>query len=200
MQRTKLISVSTLVASLVFVTGCTTQSTTYANTSNDNTNTVVTNSNENTNQVVNENTNTDQGSEVDTSDWLTYTNEEYGFSLKYPVGYTVNGNPQAGLSINSSDILVTNDSCVIKISQKNSNILSDIKNTGKVNGEYEAVPYSGNFLSGYQYYGVTNENGDENNIYILATSKSIFTVLLFSGKAEVCNNELNLILDTIQSI
>jgi hypothetical protein len=39
---------------------------------------------------VNENTNTEQGSEVDTSDWLTYTSEEYGFSFRYPSSATVN--------------------------------------------------------------------------------------------------------------
>jgi hypothetical protein len=58
-----------------------------ANTTNTN---VVVDTNENTNViVVNENTNSDQGSEVDTSDWLTYINEEYGFSFKYPEEWTV---------------------------------------------------------------------------------------------------------------
>lgn len=40
----------------------------------------VSNTNENTNTEVVVNTN----AELDTSDWLTYTNEEYGFSVKYP--------------------------------------------------------------------------------------------------------------------
>jgi uncharacterized protein YcfL len=78
------ILITTLATSLLVLAGCTTQTATNTNTANDNTNVVVTNSNENTNEVVNENTNTEQGSEVDTSGWLTYTNEEYEFSFKYP--------------------------------------------------------------------------------------------------------------------
>ena len=96
MTQSKTILISTLASSLLVLAGCTTQTTTNtnvvsntnttvnANTSNDNTNVVVANSNENTNEVVNENTNSGQGGEVDTSDWLTYTNDEYGFSFKYP--------------------------------------------------------------------------------------------------------------------
>ena len=101
MTQSKTILISTLATSLLVLAGCTTQSTTNTNvvnntnttvntnTSNDNTNAVVTNSNENANEVVNENTNADQGSEVDTSDWLTYTSEEYGFSFKYPSDWSI---------------------------------------------------------------------------------------------------------------
>jgi hypothetical protein len=77
MQRTKLLSFSTLTASLMLLVGCTTSSTSNMNVQAD-TNTAVTNT------TVTANTNSDQGSEVDTSDWLTYTSEEYGFSFKYP--------------------------------------------------------------------------------------------------------------------
>ena len=94
MNKSKAILISTLTASLVLLAGCTLQPTT--NTANQNTNTaVVANTNEtvvNNNTNSNENTNTEQESEVDTSDpalsevegWLTYTNEEYGFSVEYP--------------------------------------------------------------------------------------------------------------------
>ncbi|MFA6271982.1 MAG: hypothetical protein WC693_02620 [Patescibacteria group bacterium] len=55
---------------------------------NGNTNTVV-NSNSNTNAQVNSNTNssTNTNSTVDTSDWLTYTNEKHNFSLQFPVDW-----------------------------------------------------------------------------------------------------------------
>jgi len=43
----------------------------------------------------NENTNS---SSVDTSDWLTYENAEYGFSLKYPKNWTVNATTTPGHS------------------------------------------------------------------------------------------------------
>ena len=75
MNKHQLISIISLTASITLLAGCATRTTT-----NDNTNAVVTNSNENTN--------TEQGSEVDTSDWLTYENEEYGFSLQYPSDWT----------------------------------------------------------------------------------------------------------------
>ncbi len=35
----------------------------------------------------------DEVTGVDTSDWLTYTNEKYGFSFKYPATYTTEGCP-----------------------------------------------------------------------------------------------------------
>lgn len=84
MKKYQIIFITTLTASLTLMVGCTTQTTT-----NDNTNQVVNTNvtNENTNVVVanaNENTNSEQGSEVDISDWLTYTNDEYEFSFKYP--------------------------------------------------------------------------------------------------------------------
>ncbi|MFA6474793.1 MAG: hypothetical protein WCV88_01165 [Patescibacteria group bacterium] len=101
MFKTKLSLLTTLVACTLLLAGssCTTTQktnintnavTVNTNTTNDNTNVVVTDSNDNINGVVtNENTNTEQVSEVDTSDWLTYTNDEYGFSFKYPVGINV---------------------------------------------------------------------------------------------------------------
>jgi len=42
-----------------------------------------TNTTSNTNEVTNTNT------EVDTSDWLTYTNSEYGYTMQYPSDWTV---------------------------------------------------------------------------------------------------------------
>lgn len=38
----------------------------------------------NVNVAANTTTNTNSASEIDTSDWLTYMNEEYGFSFRYP--------------------------------------------------------------------------------------------------------------------
>lgn len=51
-----------------------------------NTNVVV---NENVNSVANANIAANTNTAVDTSDWLTYENEEYGFSIRYPKTYTI---------------------------------------------------------------------------------------------------------------
>ncbi len=82
MKSTKPILISTLTASLLILAGCTTQTATNTMVNDNATVEVVANTNETTS---NENTNVgDASGEVDTSDWLTYTNDEYGFSFKYP--------------------------------------------------------------------------------------------------------------------
>jgi uncharacterized lipoprotein YajG len=88
MTQSKTILISTLATSLLVLAGCTTQTTTNTNAVSNANATVDTNTtNDNANVVVansNGNTNADQVSEVDTSDWLTYENEEYGFTVQYP--------------------------------------------------------------------------------------------------------------------
>lgn len=108
MPHLKILSLS-LLSSVLVLAGCTLQPTTES-ASGGNTNTANNNANvevvTNTNAIVgNENTNTTgvsdevdtsdfalgevEGTEVDTSDWLTYTNEDYGFSFKYPENYSI---------------------------------------------------------------------------------------------------------------
>ncbi|MBI2415467.1 MAG: hypothetical protein HYV33_02255 [Candidatus Kerfeldbacteria bacterium] len=84
MHRTTILSFSAVAASLVLVTGCTTVP--AATNTNVVSNTNIDTTNQKTNAVVaNENTNiTNTNSEVDTSDWLTYTNEVLPLSFKYP--------------------------------------------------------------------------------------------------------------------
>jgi len=54
--------------------------------------------NQNTNAVINvninsnTNVNNNQNSEIDTSDWLTHKNEEYGFEFKYPASFKLQYN------------------------------------------------------------------------------------------------------------
>lgn len=56
-----------------------------------NTNTAAGNENTevNVNVSANTNTNTNSAGEIDTSDWLTYTNEEYGLTFQYPTNWNV---------------------------------------------------------------------------------------------------------------
>ncbi|MBI2415469.1 MAG: hypothetical protein HYV33_02265 [Candidatus Kerfeldbacteria bacterium] len=90
MTPSKPIMISTLAASLLLLVGagCTQPTTNENKTNASNVNAVVV---DNTNETAN----TEQGSEVDTSDgvlrspegeadWLTYTNEDYGFEFRYP--------------------------------------------------------------------------------------------------------------------
>lgn len=89
-----------LLMSGAFLAGCTTTPTAVTTTDAINTptidNTNVVNDDATTEGVtdVDDNTNIDQISEVDTSDWLTYENEEYGFSFKYPGDWKVKVNNQ----------------------------------------------------------------------------------------------------------
>ena len=114
MNQSKYIVISTIIASVVLLAGCSIQTATSSDTAIE----VSTNTNE---TVVNDNTNTtsssggnaEQVSEVDlssgalaqedTSDWLTYTNEEYGFSFRYPEDWIINDYTEQSLLINESN-------------------------------------------------------------------------------------------------
>ena len=117
MIRSKFILISTITTSLALFAGCTTKTTTNTtidtNTANDNTTVeVVANTNE---TLVNENTNSEEGSEVDTSDWQTYTNEEYGFSFKYSEEWALTVLVEGGLGNDVGDIDLVGNNCTIAI-------------------------------------------------------------------------------------
>lgn len=99
MSQSKTILISTLTASLLVLAGCTAQTATNTNTVT-NTNTA----NDNANVEVATNTNAEQGSEVDTTNWLTYTNDEYGFSFRYPEEWILNEQPNT-ISLQSPELV-----------------------------------------------------------------------------------------------
>lgn len=71
-------------------TGTDTNFTTNSNTA---VNSSISNRNDNVNVV-----------EIDTSDWQTYTNEEYGFSFRYPGGWILN-DQQKNISLYSPELV-----------------------------------------------------------------------------------------------
>ena len=113
MKSTKPILISTLTASLLILAGCTTQTATNTMVNDNATVEVVANTNETTS---NENTNVgDASGEVDTSDWLTYTNDEYGFSFKYPEGWELTVLVEGGLGSDVGDIDLVGNNCTVAI-------------------------------------------------------------------------------------
>ncbi len=85
--------------------------TTNASVEAENINTVV--GSEATTETVNQNTNSetgisnneeatsvaDENTEIDTSDWQTYSNDEYGFSFKYPQDWYLNQNNTKSIGV-----------------------------------------------------------------------------------------------------
>lgn len=94
MKFLKITFLSTLLSVSLVLTGCAKNTVNNANTNileqNENVDQVVLNNNQNINQVAVANGNTNTANEninsedINTSDWQTYTNEEYGFSFRYP--------------------------------------------------------------------------------------------------------------------
>ncbi|MBI2415525.1 MAG: hypothetical protein HYV33_02565 [Candidatus Kerfeldbacteria bacterium] len=155
MNQSKPILISTLAASLLLLVGagCTQPTTNQNNTNTSNVNAVVV---VNTNTVVaNENTNTtNTNSEVDTSDWLTYTNEEYGFEFRYPREWIVN-DQQKNVSLyspklvgstyaNSLTIEITaNDFVSQKKQVEDSDLINGNLSLSKFNNDIEELDING---------------------------------------------------------
>lgn len=136
-----LLSSIMLSATVIAIAGCTTNSA-NTNSVNENTNTVVANSNENTN--------TEQVSEVDTSDWLTYTNEKYGFSFKYPSNWILNDH-QKSINLYSQELVGStyNNSLTIEVTEndfdsqkkqvENSDVIDGNVSLAKFNDDVEEL-------------------------------------------------------------
>ncbi len=164
MKLLQITSISTITASLVLLAGC-------SSTPATNTNAAVNTNVANTNVVVNENTNTEVSSDVDTSDWLTYMNDEYGFSFKYPSewGGTVittrgPGDYQTGSVI---QIAFDNDS------SRNGNQLTAVIKVETLDYKFNG-PSDGNTIS-FASLDLTQSEADVNNALKNDTTADIIT-------------------------
>jgi len=54
---------------------------------------------------------TTSSSVVSTADWKTYTNDQYGFSFKYPTGWIVNTKDPKGITLNSPQSVADKTKC-----------------------------------------------------------------------------------------
>lgn len=65
------------------------------------------NNNQNTETNNQNNSNNSSSNDMDTSSWKTYTNEEYGFSVKYPEGWTLNNKTEELQKTNNDTLSYT---------------------------------------------------------------------------------------------
>ena len=66
--------------------------------------------------------NGDVGEEIDTSDWLTYRNEEYGFEFKYLEVCTIRDLQSANMRYPKGRVIACNSLVVDNVNKKNNNI------------------------------------------------------------------------------
>jgi len=200
---------------LVAGAGCTQTTTTnlnsgQVNTDNsntlvsDNTNTASTNDAavENTNsEPVNENTNTDQVSEVDTSDWLTYTNEEYGFSCRYPSNWNIdviNEDDEGGMGTNLGTITMNSEDCQVFVD----NVLVGTINNQKAGNNKTLLDIESTAgVQGISFFDAVNENGSEGIIYIYKVNDGEIRFIPVSNPSDpTCSLELKQIVSTLDIV
>lgn len=171
----------TLATSLLVLAGCT-QTTTNTNTvsnANENTNTeVVVNTNDNSNTV-------DEGGEVetniDTSDWLTYTNEEHGFSFKYPKEWlidVIDESDEGGMGLNIGSIVMSSSDCRAQGDLLKAGAIEETKKTYINDVSKALVEIDRNSITGIQYYDVVNENNYKGYIYMYLIRQDEFSFRL----------------------
>ncbi|MFA5135398.1 MAG: hypothetical protein WC505_06470 [Patescibacteria group bacterium] len=130
-----------------------------------NANTVAANQNmnaTNVNTATNDNENTNVNaltSDIDTSDWLTYENEEYGYSVKYPSDATyqeltsgINDDEDLGYIVNFSigDLVIR----ILASNNAGANTLNELVNSGvplSVNDKNEYLTISVNNKDAWRY-------------------------------------------------
>lgn len=166
-------------------------------------NIIVANTNT-TNTVVaqNDNNNVNEGSDsaVDTSDWPIYTNEEYGFSFRYPDSWQIETVKEGGLGKDIGDIQLSKDKCFIHI-DKPTQASDDIMTafiTGELGGlSLEVLRING--VDALKQVGAVNTYGDIGTSYrILNNNKEVSLIVMQSGlDVESCVEDYSIMVNSI---
>jgi hypothetical protein len=139
-------------------------------------------------------------SETDTSDWKTYTNETYGFSMKYPSDWTKKTNTGEGLvqiysnySDDQGKDLAPNQTKTVVYAEPSSAI-TDLQNyvttnNGKINSVSDITV--GN-LSGKKYI-VTPEVGTKATVVYVLKGNTYFEIICMEN-----SDQFDTILSTFQ--
>lgn len=212
----KKIITSLTLSSLVVLAGCTTTQTATTNNTNVgiaeevNTNKVaeVKETTENTNEATDvvENTITSEtAEEVDTSDWLTFENEEYGFSFKYPGDWEVLEVQEEGLDIAKGDHKITDNSfCTFHIRYPKTDV--QIKTYEAVNFAFETGTLGDevveqitvNNLEAVKRSTPVNSLGEVGIVYNFLINEKTFKIIPYYGISKTqCNNIYKVIVYSI---
>lgn len=179
---------------------------------NENVNAVNENTNENDNQPTTNTNVSNTNSEIDTSGWLTYTNDEYGFSLRYPKEWEVKQrdiktiglvSPELKIELENQSNSISNSDLFIVIKQPISDapyIQTDFSES-LIKADQKGYIRNLKFLSTNR--AQFNEYNDFVNVdqivhYILLKQDLLITSSYNDGASKF--NTFETILDTLQSL
>lgn len=201
----KLILLPTLILTLTLVTvGCDktdTNTNTNQNTVDENTNT--TEENVNTNSSAEVDSSTEVSTEVDTSDWVSYENEEYGFSFEYPEDSGLEILTEGRPANDPGDIILTiDDQCVVNIFKPSDKGVEDVReaiNSGKYDNLDVVESIDINDIKGIKYLGTVNPYGEEGYIFsLIINDKKVTYLLRYGNDDESCLSTSEEIIESLK--
>jgi len=133
---------------------------------------------------------TDTNSSIDTSDWLTYENTDYGFSLKYPTHWNAKEELIGGLDIEQGDVNISGDLCNIHLLFPKKDVMDKAVNDVKQgiatqlfhNMSVQAITI--NDINGITYQTTVNEKGDKSAVYHFVLQDKTVELLLYTGNEQ----------------
>jgi len=139
-------------------------------------------------------TSTEETEDIDTSNWQTYRNEEYGFEIKYPREWQINKlpDPKAGFVVSSPNYIpiiknsftYQGEFYINKISNPNNlDIITLIKTFDDASKFWpERFPYRNIIINGYEAVEFFNINNERRVVFINNKDESYTFVLSYYYK------------------